>query len=279
MQVVKYHESKEFPRTRPLLCASCMCAPLPQDTITHFYNSDTYKALFFDYITALATRLNPHTGMQYRHDPTILAWDLAMHASDPGEVNSRHLHGWIPYMSNFLRRMDPNHLVMVSSSGYFGPHSPHHLQYNPPTHVPMEATSGGSYDSQILAAFSRSIWECPAARVQRMLRLVEACHTRSFRASSCNPSKHIPENTNSSDDIHAIRLPWCRPAQALAAACSMQVPVAGGCLAAVGPSVLCPGIPCAWARTSCAIKWVHASNGSRHRGSLKVEGLSVEEKL
>lgn len=93
-------------------------------------------------MTALATRTNPHTGMQYRHDPAILAWDMAMHAADPGNVDSPHLHGWIPYMANFLRRMDPNHLVMLSSATYFGPFSPHHLQYNPPTYVPLAAADG-----------------------------------------------------------------------------------------------------------------------------------------
>lgn len=38
-------------------------------------------------------------------------------------------------MANFLRRMDPNHLVMVGADGFFGPHSPHLLPYNPPPHV------------------------------------------------------------------------------------------------------------------------------------------------
>lgn len=35
------------------------------------------QALFFDYLTALAVRNNSLTGVAYRHDPTILAWDLA----------------------------------------------------------------------------------------------------------------------------------------------------------------------------------------------------------
>ncbi len=34
-------------------------------------------------MTALATRVNLLTGMQLRHDPTLLAWDLANRPTDP----------------------------------------------------------------------------------------------------------------------------------------------------------------------------------------------------
>ncbi|MEW5305151.1 MAG: hypothetical protein WDW36_007712 [Sanguina aurantia] len=114
------------------------------DSVHSFYSSDTYKALFFDYITALATRTNPLTGIQYRHDPAILGWDLANRPRDPGFIESgalqagaaapHHLiclRGWIPYMANFVRRMDPNHVVVTGFDGFFGANSPHHVQYNP----------------------------------------------------------------------------------------------------------------------------------------------------
>ncbi|KXZ57018.1 hypothetical protein GPECTOR_1g92 [Gonium pectorale] len=61
------------------------------DTVTAFYSNDTYKALFFDYMTALATRNNSYTGMAHRHDPTILGWDLANRPRDPGSVQSASL--------------------------------------------------------------------------------------------------------------------------------------------------------------------------------------------
>eukprot|EP00198_Chlamydomonas_reinhardtii_P011639 XP_001700976.1 predicted protein [Chlamydomonas reinhardtii] len=61
------------------------------DTVTAFYTNDTYKARFFDYLTALSSRVNSLTGMQLRHDPTLLAWDLANRPTDPGNTGSRHL--------------------------------------------------------------------------------------------------------------------------------------------------------------------------------------------
>ncbi|PNG99620.1 Mannan endo-1,4-beta-mannosidase 6, partial [Tetrabaena socialis] len=111
------------------------------DTVTDFLTQDTYKARFFDYMTALAVRRNAFTGMQYRHDPTILAWDLANRPRDPGHIHSENLQKWLPYMANFLRGMDPNHLIICGLDGFFGPHSPHHLPYNPPSY--LHAPSGG----------------------------------------------------------------------------------------------------------------------------------------
>lgn len=42
------------------------------------------QARFFDYLTFMATRLNAHTGLSYRHDPGILGWDLGEGLADGG---------------------------------------------------------------------------------------------------------------------------------------------------------------------------------------------------
>jgi hypothetical protein len=41
------------------------------------------QARFFDWITALAVRQNAWTHIQYRHDPTVLGWDLLDDPMDP----------------------------------------------------------------------------------------------------------------------------------------------------------------------------------------------------
>lgn len=46
----------------------------PSGTANNFYSSDTLRALYYDYITALATHVNQFTGLAYREDPTILGW-------------------------------------------------------------------------------------------------------------------------------------------------------------------------------------------------------------
>ncbi|GAX85646.1 hypothetical protein CEUSTIGMA_g13061.t1 [Chlamydomonas eustigma] len=102
-----------------------------RDTVSTFFSNDTYKAMFFDYMTALATRKNTFTGIQYRHDPTLLAWDLINAPRDPGRVVAEDLQGWIAYAASTLRKIDPNHLIIVGTEGFFGDFSPHHLQYNP----------------------------------------------------------------------------------------------------------------------------------------------------
>lgn len=42
------------------------------------------QALYFDYMTALATRTNVFTRLPYRHDPGILGWDIGEGVADPG---------------------------------------------------------------------------------------------------------------------------------------------------------------------------------------------------
>jgi endo-1,4-beta-mannosidase len=80
-------------------------------------------------------RVNSITGRQYRHDPTLLGWELADEASDPGNVASAHLHAWTNQIATHIRELDPNHLLASGSTGYFGPTSPHLQQHNPPAQV------------------------------------------------------------------------------------------------------------------------------------------------
>jgi hypothetical protein len=49
------------------------------------------------------------------------------------------LQGWLRQMGKFLKEKAPNQLVLAGVEGYFGPHSPHHLPYNPPAQVSVTA--------------------------------------------------------------------------------------------------------------------------------------------
>ena len=43
------------------------------------------QAQYRDYVTAIVLRKNSFTGVVYRDDPTILAWDIANEPSNPGD--------------------------------------------------------------------------------------------------------------------------------------------------------------------------------------------------
>ncbi|KAF5828081.1 hypothetical protein DUNSADRAFT_18253 [Dunaliella salina] len=69
----------------------------PKGTADDFYSSDTYRALYYDYMTALATRVNQFTNLAYRDDPTVLGWDIMEGARDP-ERRGEALQGRIPWL-------------------------------------------------------------------------------------------------------------------------------------------------------------------------------------
>jgi len=65
-------------------------------------------------------RVNVFTGLVYRDDPTILAWELANEprcVSDPGGDT---LQAWIEEMSAHVKSLDAGHLVTTGSEGFFG---------------------------------------------------------------------------------------------------------------------------------------------------------------
>ena len=43
------------------------------------------QAAYLDFVTAIVLRKNSITGVLYRDDPTILAWDIANEPSNPGD--------------------------------------------------------------------------------------------------------------------------------------------------------------------------------------------------
>ena len=43
------------------------------------------QAAYLDFVTAIVLRKNSITGVLYRDEPTILAWDIANEPSNPGD--------------------------------------------------------------------------------------------------------------------------------------------------------------------------------------------------
>ena len=71
---------------------------------------DTYKA----YIKKVLTRVNTITGIPYKDDPTILAWELM---NEPRSNDLPSLYAWVEEMANYIKDLDPNHLRSTGSEG------------------------------------------------------------------------------------------------------------------------------------------------------------------
>lgn len=99
------------------------------NTLTHddFYSDETIKRWYKDYASMLLNRVNTITGVQYKDDPIILAWELANEprSSDPSGMI---VTDWLNEMSTFVKSFDPNHLIStgeegldISQTGYSSP--------------------------------------------------------------------------------------------------------------------------------------------------------------
>ncbi len=85
-----------------------------------FYTDASVKALFRVYIIDFVNRINTLTGIAYKDDPTIMAWELANEArarSDAGAVLNV-IRDWYEEMARHVRMIDGNHLIGTGEEGF-----------------------------------------------------------------------------------------------------------------------------------------------------------------
>jgi mannan endo-1,4-beta-mannosidase len=95
--------------------------------------------------------VNTITGVVYRDDPTIFAWELINEPRVPQDWNGNVLQSWIADVSAHIKSIDPAHMVTtgvevrgalhaclrlaaltrLQSQGFFGPSTPEQQGNNP----------------------------------------------------------------------------------------------------------------------------------------------------
>lgn len=91
-----------------------------------FFTSAPVRASYRAWLQHLTSRTNTKSGVPYKDDPTIFAWELANeprttnHTSfDSGATTATEpLTRWAEEMSAYLRAIDPNHLIAVGDEGF-----------------------------------------------------------------------------------------------------------------------------------------------------------------
>ena len=78
--------------------------------VAKFYDCGECQNWYRDHIEMIINHTNPYTGLTYRDDPTIFAWELA---NEP----RRYPYSWIDEMAAYIKSLDPNHLVTTGSEG------------------------------------------------------------------------------------------------------------------------------------------------------------------
>ena len=111
-----------------------------------FYTDARIRQDYKNWVSTLANRTNSITGVKYRDDPTILAWELAneprcINGTLPtsGTCTTQTLVTWATEMSAYIKGIDPNHLVAVGDEGFLNWNRPSDWPYNGADGVDHEA--------------------------------------------------------------------------------------------------------------------------------------------
>ena len=74
-----------------------------------FYTNSSAISAFENYVSHLLDHVNQYTGIAYKNDPTILAWETGNELAPPSS--------WTATISTYIKSVDPNHLVLDGSYG------------------------------------------------------------------------------------------------------------------------------------------------------------------
>lgn len=82
-----------------------------------FYTNEETRRLYRAHVERIVTRRNTVTGILYRDDPTILGYELMNEAQAPTN-RWEGRRAWMKEMSEYVKSLDPNHLVTPGIWGY-----------------------------------------------------------------------------------------------------------------------------------------------------------------
>lgn len=96
----------------------------PDDGISYtgyeFYNQPAIIDAFKQYVNTLLNRVNTYTGVAYKDDPTIMAWETG---NELGWFdNPTAFKNWTTEIAGYLKQLDTHHLVMDGSYGVVDSH-------------------------------------------------------------------------------------------------------------------------------------------------------------
>ena len=78
--------------------------------VAKFYDCDECQTWYRDHINMIINHTNPYTGLKYRDDPTVFAWELA---NEP----RLYPYAWIDNTAAYIKSQDANHMVTTGSEG------------------------------------------------------------------------------------------------------------------------------------------------------------------
>uniref|UniRef100_A0A0E0JM17 mannan endo-1,4-beta-mannosidase n=1 Tax=Oryza punctata TaxID=4537 RepID=A0A0E0JM17_ORYPU len=89
-----------------------------------FFTNPVVKGFYKNHVKTVLMRRNTITGVAYRDDPTILAWELMNEPRCQSDLSGRTIQSWITEMAAHVKSIDRNHMLEVGLEGFYGSSSP-----------------------------------------------------------------------------------------------------------------------------------------------------------
>ena len=86
-----------------------------------FYTNETIKQWYKDYVNTLLNHENVYTGRKLKDEPGVFAWELANEprCSSDAQCEDNILYNWAKEMSEYVKSVDPYHMVSLGDEGFF----------------------------------------------------------------------------------------------------------------------------------------------------------------
>ncbi|XP_020218559.1 mannan endo-1,4-beta-mannosidase 7 [Cajanus cajan] len=89
-----------------------------------FFTNPVVKGYYKNHIKAVLTRRNSLSGVAYKDDPTIMAWELMNEVRCPSDQSGKTVQAWITEMASYVKSIDGNHLLEAGLEGFYGQSKP-----------------------------------------------------------------------------------------------------------------------------------------------------------
>ncbi|KAF8695927.1 hypothetical protein HU200_036803 [Digitaria exilis] len=85
-----------------------------------FFTNPVVKGFYKNHIKTVLTRVNTITGVAYKDDPTIMAWELMNEPRCQSDLSGRTIQSWITEMAAHVKSIDARHLLEAGLEGFYG---------------------------------------------------------------------------------------------------------------------------------------------------------------
>ncbi|KAL9691575.1 hypothetical protein QQ045_011999 [Rhodiola kirilowii] len=96
-----------------------------------FFRNQVVKEFYKGHVKTVLNRYNTLTGVVYKNDPTIMAWELINEPRCTSDTSGRTLQTWIVEMASYVKSIDRNHLLEVGLEGFYSDSNRQRRNVNP----------------------------------------------------------------------------------------------------------------------------------------------------